>query len=60
MRELLEIPASVHDLCRALLRAAAPIIVAAELRRLANEMSYAPACQTLEARADDLDPGGAP
>jgi hypothetical protein len=31
--------------------------LAAELRRLASdEMSYAPACRLLEARADELDP----
>jgi hypothetical protein len=31
--------------------------VAAKLRRIAgDEMSYAPACRLLEARADELDP----
>jgi hypothetical protein len=46
------------DLVTAIVTAAAPLIVAAELRRLADEIAYAPAYRAVVARADALDPAG--
>jgi hypothetical protein len=46
------------DLVTATVTAAAPLIVAAELRRLADEIAYAPAYRLLAARAEVLDPTG--
>lgn len=46
------------DLVAATVHAAAPVIVAAELRRLAGEIAYAPAHRLLATRADELDPPG--